>query len=361
MTPKDKFAAELAELVASHDEEKVWAHCSTEHGDLAELDKLQIVQQLFEQPTHGLHNDLAYVFQRAAHPETAEWIFDQVMGGNIPEIDDYLPISRVFTWALADIGGEAAWHYLQKIAASGNKFLESYARKRLASWSKEAGRKTLPYPVNGWSLDRIYIEGYRRFREKLPSSGRHIVACQTEEEIVVYQAYNHEIADWAVSNQQLGGEAFSYNRMSWIKPNFLWMMYRCGWASKENQERVLAITIRKTDWEEILSRAVFSSYQPDVYGTREHWKDCLTRSPVRLQWDPAHHPKGTKLERKAIQIGMKGEVLRQFGTEMILRIDDMTEFVKWQKVYLDNDELDHLLVPKETVYAPSRKDLRIGL
>jgi len=25
------------------------------------------------------------------------------------------------------------------------------------------------------------------------------------------------------------------NRMTWIKPNFLWMMYRSGWASKKNQ------------------------------------------------------------------------------------------------------------------------------
>ena len=37
--------------------------------------------------------------------------------------------------------------------------------------------------------------------------------------------------------------------MSWIKPNFLWMMYRCGWAAKENQKSVLAISINKTDFD----------------------------------------------------------------------------------------------------------------
>ena len=31
--------------------------------------------------------------------------------------------------------------------------------------------------------------------------------------------------------------------MSWIKPNFLWKMYRCGWATKEGQEIVLAVWI----------------------------------------------------------------------------------------------------------------------
>ncbi|MFT5999906.1 MAG: hypothetical protein ACI81P_002365 [Neolewinella sp.] len=41
-----------------------------------------------------------------------------------------------------------------------------------------------------------------------------------------------------MAHQQLGGPAFSYQRMSWIKPNFLWMMYRCGWAKKQDQERL---------------------------------------------------------------------------------------------------------------------------
>ncbi|MFM7854759.1 MAG: DUF4291 family protein [Flammeovirgaceae bacterium] len=27
----------------------------------------------------------------------------------------------------------------------------------------------------------------------------------------------------------------SLNRMTWMKPNFLWMMYRSGWATKHNQ------------------------------------------------------------------------------------------------------------------------------
>ena len=53
---------------------------------------------------------------------------------------------------------------------------------------------------------------------------------------------------------RLGGE-FKFERMSWIKTNFLWMMYRCGWASKKNQERVLAITISREGFEEILANA----------------------------------------------------------------------------------------------------------
>ena len=38
-----------------------------------------------------------------------------------------------------------------------------------------------------------------------------------------------------------GGDHFSLNRMSWVKPNFLWMMYRSGWGQKEGQVVVLAV------------------------------------------------------------------------------------------------------------------------
>ena len=54
---------------------------------------------------------------------------------------------------------------------------------------------------------------------------------------------------------RFGGPDYNPDRMSWIKPNFMWMMYRCGWAQKTNQERVLAIRITKEGFEDILSKA----------------------------------------------------------------------------------------------------------
>jgi hypothetical protein len=61
--------------------------------------------------------------------------------------------------------------------------------------------------------------------------------------------------------------------MSWIKPNFLWMMYRSGWATKPGQEAILAIRIAKSHFEQILAGAVHSSFKPDVYPTHAAWQD----------------------------------------------------------------------------------------
>lgn len=204
---------------------------------------------------------------------------------------------------------------------------------------------------------------YNQYIAHLPQEGRHILGQQKNEQIIVYQAYNHVIADFALENQYFGGNSYSYSRMSWIKPNFLLMMYRCGWAEKENQERVLGIWIKTTDFDFILSQSVFSSFQGNIYGTHEQWKSELGNKPARLQWDPDHDIYGNKQERKAIQLGIKGDLLERFGKEMISEIIDLTEFVKQQKENIDSKNIHNLQVPKEWVYKPKNDEIKrqIGL
>jgi len=204
---------------------------------------------------------------------------------------------------------------------------------------------------------------YSETQQLWPDSGQHILGYQNDNTIVVYQAYKNSIANFAVKNQVLGGSEFSYNRMSWIKPNFLWMMYRCGWAEKENQERVIAIWINKSDFETILDQAVVSSFNSKYYDSQDQWKQELGTKNVRLQWDPDHDPYGNKLTRRAIQLGLKGNMLEQFGKEQIRRIEDVTDFVKEQKRYVDAGHLDKLMIPAESVFKPTNIALgaKIGI
>ena len=101
---------------------------------------------------------------------------------------------------------------------------------------------------------------------------------------------------------RFGGDRFSFSRMSWIKTNFLWMMYRSGWARKNNQERVLAVRITREGFDHILSKAFLTGRAGRVpVGERVSGK-------ARLQWDPDHTPTGEPLRRKAIQLGLRNEV-----------------------------------------------------
>lgn len=195
------------------------------------------------------------------------------------------------------------------------------------------------------------IDRYEEQVRAWPREGRHILAQHDDESIVVYQAYRPSIATFAVEHGRFGGE-FSFSRMSWIKPNFLWMMYRSGWAKKEGQERVLAIRLARSFFEEVLRSVVSSTFDGSRFASREAWQTALAESDVRLQWDPDHDPTGRPLARRALQLGLRGDVLRRFATESALSIEDITPFVNEQSAQLESDP-HSLLVPSESVFRPN--------
>jgi hypothetical protein len=196
----------------------------------------------------------------------------------------------------------------------------------------------------------LLLENYQDQQVRLPSTGQHLCAQFTADDIIVYQAYQPGIADYAVREQSFGGPHYSFSRMTWIKPGFMWMMYRAGWATKPNQERILAIRLKLDGFLAILEAAVHSSFQKAIYQDQENWQEALSSSGVRLQWDPDHDPHGNKLDRRAIQIGLKGEWVQRFNWEWILEIMDVTNFAKQQYSVLSESGLEGLEVPVENVF-----------
>lgn len=193
---------------------------------------------------------------------------------------------------------------------------------------------------------KIELKKYSEQTGEWPKSGHHIMAQYDDEKIIVYQSYRNEIGEFAVKNQFFGGP-FSLDRMTWIKPNFLWMMYRNGWGTKEGQEVVLAIHLKREAFEKYLQNAVYSSFNTDLKMTYEEWQTEVKASSVRLQWDPDHDPYGGKLERRAIQIGLRDEFTRSYSKEDILLIEDISGFVKEQYEFVQKRELEKLLIPAE--------------
>jgi catechol 2,3-dioxygenase-like lactoylglutathione lyase family enzyme len=102
----------------------------------------------------------------------------------------------------------------------------------------------------------------------------------------------------------------------------------------------------------LLALAVPSSYSPDRYEGADAWKAALGASDVRLQWDPDHDPSGGKLDRRAIQLGLRGSVLREYATTAIIDVIDMTPFVSEQRIHSAGGSWHALLTPEELVYRP---------
>jgi hypothetical protein len=128
------------------------------------------------------------------------------------------------------------------------------------------------------------------------------------------------------------------------------MMARCGWGTKEDQEAVLAVRLRRPAFEAILAEAVPSAFTQPRYADPSAWKHALARSQVRLQWDPDHDPAGARVERRALQLGLRGEFLARYAGEWIAGIEDVTGFVAAQRVHALSGDWPRLETPREEVY-----------
>src|SRR5215207_8914994 len=99
--------------------------------------------------------------------------------------------------------------------------------------------------------------------------------------IVIYQAYSPTIADAALAAGRFVAP-FSFHRMTWVKPSFLWLMHRSNWGQKSGQERVLAVRMTRAGWEKALSLAVLTSFEPGVFASPDDWAEQFAAAKVHL-------------------------------------------------------------------------------
>ena len=169
---------------------------------------------------------------------------------------------------------------------------------------------------------------------------REIRADYDDQSIVVYQAYRPEIALPAVAAQRFV-PPFKMERMTWIKPSFLWMMYRCGDAQKEGQEHVLAVRITREgfDW------AVAHAVESNVKG----------KPAVRVQGDPERGLRHEALPYRSIQIGLTREAVRRYVHEWTVSITDVTSLARevHAAVRAGDDDAARALLPVERPYGTS--------
>jgi len=188
-----------------------------------------------------------------------------------------------------------------------------------------------------------------------------IRAAFSEHEVRVYQAYRAEIAVPALTAGRFV-PPFSMGRMTWIKPSFNWMMYRCGYATKVGQEVVLCIDITREGFEWALEHAVLSSYNPSIHSLHDEWRNLLAEAPVRVQWDPERDWRLRVLENvRAIQIGLSGEAVGRYVNEWVVRLEDVTPVARRLAAKLKSEATPDSLPDKLEMPYPLSSALRMKL
>ncbi len=185
---------------------------------------------------------------------------------------------------------------------------------------------------------------------------RQIRAVYDDRTIRVYQAYSAAIADSALEHGTFVSPPFKIERMTWIKPSFLWMMYRAGWGKKDSdQKRILAIDISREGFEWALAHSCLSHFESGTYATKEEWHKIKEQSPVRIQWDPERDLHLQPLEHRAIQIGLSGEAVRLYVNEWIQNIIEVTGLATEIYSFLESNQLEdaYQLLPNERQYPIS--------
>lgn len=180
---------------------------------------------------------------------------------------------------------------------------------------------------------------------------RQVRADFDDDTIVVHQAYPAQIADAALAAGTFV-PPFGMDRMTWIKPSFLWMMYRCGWATKPGQERVLAVRITRAGFEQALQESCLSHFDAEQHGTHEEWMRRKDASPVRVQWDPERSLRLEPLPWRSLQVGLSGSAVSRYVGQWITGLTDVTDRVlEISTVLRGGDEAGaRALLPPERPY-----------
>jgi hypothetical protein len=321
---------------------------------------LLLLCQIFDADWHKSHEDMARAFQGASNPVTAETLFKVALTEFEYSWNDNYPLQRKCTWALADIGTDEARNFLEQIKQKANEEVAEFADKRLRNWDSEFRRKG--QILSGYEMHSFFIP-LEKYSESLKTSsieGQKIIGNQftkrslefgdyyplelvevITEYVLLYQIHKREVADHSVKDQKFTDPENNSLTINPIKVGFLSMLYSGNWLSEENQERMLAIWIKKEAFAEILKDAVLIS-------ENESQKQ-IERKKVILHWLPDNDCLGKKLERKVIQLDLNSEAFEKLVNEKIEGITDITDFVLEQKNHIDKGELDRLLIPKESV------------
>ena len=144
---------------------------------------------------------------------------------------------------------------------------------------------------------------------------REIRADYDDRHITVYQAYSPGVAGPALAAGRFV-PPFKRDRMTWVKPSFLWMMYRSGWGTKQDQECVLAVRITRSGFDWAVQEAVPSH------------EGIGSKPDVRVQWDPERDLRLQELPYRSLQLGLAGAASRRYVDEWVVGLTDVTPLAR---------------------------------
>lgn len=178
---------------------------------------------------------------------------------------------------------------------------------------------------------------------------RQIFANYNDDCIRLYQIFSKEISSSLMATFKFG-KAFNYNRVTWVKPSFLWTMQRSKFLSTKGEASVLAINIKRDCFERLLENSHIANPVLGAYfNSEKEFSKESREQPNTVQWDPDKNIIGKRLNRRALQLGLHPKS-HQIFEENIVAVADVTPLVKKIQGKLQDKKDCEYLLPLEFPY-----------
>ncbi len=141
-----------------------------------------------------------------------------------------------------------------------------------------------------------------------------------------------------------------YNRFYVIRLNLI------QWSDKFT----LTLMMKEYGFISILKQAIPTAFDPNIFTNEHQWRSILDRNEVRYQWDPDRDLFLQKLSRRAIQIGIEGDIVKNYVDRWIIAIEDVTGLAANIRNAVNNKSKELPPIPDESIYCVA-EDLKRSL
>jgi hypothetical protein len=173
-------------------------------------------------------------------------------------------------------------------------------------------------------------------------SGRRVFATFDDSSVVMYMALAPDAAELVMEFNAI--VAVDGARMLWLSPGFVCTGYRSRWARAPGRERVLACHFQREVIATLLAKSVPARFDPAMFETQRAWRLATRYTVIRHDWIELPKELGGGEE---MVLGVRGDMLKSFAGDWLLRVDDVTAVFTQQHAAVDGQRWGEILAPVE--------------
>ena len=159
-------------------------------------------------------------------------------------------------------------------------------------------------------------------------SARELQVHVAGDEVLLWQAHSHAVADEALRRGSFGGPSWSLRHTSRLRTSLSSLFARAERGDKAGRERFLAVWIRRPAFDAWLVQAVPADFEPGgVYASPAAWRLATRFAQVTVSWHADVDASGAERGGLTPRFGVRERALETLSDPASVRLEDWTQRV----------------------------------